>query len=193
MPRLLPIVTAMLSLWLAPLAPYAPCQSRPSADLIVTNAKVWTGDPTRARAEALAVIGDRIVAVGTIGEIDQWRSSNTRVIDAGGKLLLPGFNDAHVHFTSAGANLDNVKLNDAISPEEFVGRIGNYAKRLPKGEWMVGGNWDEQIWPTPQLPTRQMIDAVTPATPVFISRHDGHMALANSLALKLAGVTARTP
>lgn len=169
------------------------CQNRPSADLIITNAKVWTGDHGRAQAEALAIIGERIVAVGSTDEIDQWRGTNTRVIDAGGKLVLPGFNDAHVHFTSAGANLDNVKLNDAISPEEFVTRIGQYAKRLPKGEWMVGGNWDEQIWPNAQLPTRQMIDAVTPETPVFISRHDGHMALANSLALKLAGVTAKTP
>lgn len=192
MHRSLAITFAMLFISLT-ITAYAPGQSRPAADLIITNAKVWTGDHNHARAEALAVIGDRIVAVGTVGEIDQWRGSNSKVIDAGGKLVLPGFNDAHVHFTSAGANLDNVKLNDAHSPEEFVRRIGEYAKRLPKGEWMVGGNWDEQIWPTPQLPTRQMIDAVTPDTPVFVSRHDGHMALANSLALKLAGVTAKTP
>jgi predicted amidohydrolase YtcJ len=167
--------------------------TKPSADVIVTNAKVWTGDTSQPRAEAMAIIGDRIVAVGTVAEIDQWRGPRTSVIDAAGRLVLPGFNDAHVHFSSAGANLDNVKLNDAASPEEFIRRIGEYAKRLPKGEWMVGGNWDEQIWPSPLLPTRQMIDAVTPDTPVFISRHDGHMALANSLALKLAGVDAKTP
>lgn len=168
-------------------------QSKPSADLIITNARVWTVDNQHTRAEAVAVIGDRITAVGSSTEIDAWRGTATKVIDAGGKLLLPGFNDAHVHFTSAGANLDNVALNDAAGPEEFARRIAEYAKHLPKGEWIVGGNWDEQRWAKSDLPTKALIDAVTPNTPVFVSRHDGHMALANSVALKLAGVTAKTP
>lgn len=168
-------------------------QSKPAADLIITNAKIWTVDNQRPKAEAVAVIGDRIAAVGSAAEIDAWRGTATRVVDAGGKLLLPGFNDAHVHFSSAGANLDNVGLNDAATPEEFARRIGEYAGKLPKGEWVLGGNWDEQRWAKPDLPTKDLIDAATPSTPVFVNRHDGHMSLANSVALKLAGVTAKTP
>src|SRR5437868_3484645 len=168
-----------------------PAQLRPSAELIVTNAKIWTVDSSMPRAEAVAVIGDRIVAVGTATDIDIWRGTNTRVIDAGGKLLLPGFNDAHTHFVSGGFQLDSVDLKDADSPEEFARRIGERAKQRPK-EWITGGDWDDQKWHPPQLPTKEMIDAATPDTPVFVSRYDGHMSLANSLALKLAGVTRET-
>jgi predicted amidohydrolase YtcJ len=105
---------------------------------------------------------------------------------------LPGFNDAHVHLVEGSATLTNVRLKDADSPEEFARRLAEYAKTLPKGEWITGGDWDDQAFKTPQLPTRQMIDAATPNNPVFVNRYDGHMSLANSLALKLAGVTAAT-
>jgi predicted amidohydrolase YtcJ len=115
------------------------------------------------------------------------------VIDAGGKLLLPGFNDAHVHFVSGGAQLDSVQLNDVTSPEEFVRRIAERAKKTPKGEWILGGDWDETKWPGFVLPTKQLIDPVTPDNPVFLNRYDGHSAVANSAALKLAGVTAQAP
>jgi predicted amidohydrolase YtcJ len=165
---------------------------RPAADLVVTNAKVYTVDNTHPRSEAVAVVGDRIVAVGTAAEIDAWRGERTRVIDAGGKLVLPGFNDAHVHFVSGGLQLDSVDLKDADSPEEFARRIAARAKTLPKGEWITGGDWDEQRFNRPELPTRHMIDAVTPDVPVFVNRYDGHEALANSLTLKLAGITAKT-
>ncbi len=168
-------------------------ENRPAADLIITNAKVYTVDVNHPRAEAVAVLGTRIVGVGTAAEIDEWRGPNTKVIDARGRLVMPGFNDAHVHFISGGMQLDNVDLKDAATPEEFARRIGDRAKITPKGEWITGGDWDDQKWNPPQLPTRQMIDAVTPNTPVFVSRYDGHMALANSLALRLAGVTAKTP
>src|ERR1041385_569729 len=100
--------------------PLLNAQERPSADLILTNAKVWTVDTALPRAEAVAVIGDRIIAVGSASEIDAWRGSKTNVIDAGGKLVMPGFNDAHVHFTSGGFQLDSVNLKDAGSPEEFA-------------------------------------------------------------------------
>ncbi len=168
-------------------------QSRPTADLIVTNAKIYTVDKARPRADAVAVMGDRIVAVGTNAEIDQWRGPKTKVIDGRGRMLLPGFNDAHVHFLSGGLQLDSVDLKDAASPEEFTRRIAERAKITPKGEWITGGDWDDQRWSPPRLPTKEMIDAVTGDTPVFVSRYDGHMALANSAALKLAGVTAQTP
>jgi len=167
--------------------------SRPAADLIITNAKVWTVDDAKPRAEAVAAIGDRIVAVGSSAEIEAWRGTRTRAIDAGGKLLLPGFNDAHVHFIDGGRQLDNVELRDASTPQEFARRIGERAKSTPQGEWIVGGDWDEQQWNPPVLPTKTLIDTVTPSAPVFVNRYDGHMCLANSTALRLAGVTAKTP
>ena len=168
-------------------------QSSPAADLIITNAKIWTVDRSLPVAQAVAVLGDRIVAVGSNADVDAWRAPQTHVIDAGGKLLLPGFNDAHVHFVSGGRQLDSIQLNDATSSQEFARRIGERAKVTPKGEWIVGGNWDETKWSPSNMPTKELIDALTPDTPVFVSRYDGHMGLANSLALRLAGITAKTP
>jgi predicted amidohydrolase YtcJ len=167
--------------------------TKPAAELIITNANIWTVDKAQPKAQAVAVLGDRIVAVGSSAEVDAWRGPRTKVIDAGGKLLLPGFNDAHVHFMSGGQQLDNVELNDVTSSQEFVRRIAGKAKSTPKGQWMTGGDWDETKWSPAQLPTKEMIDPVTPNNPVFFSRYDGHMALANSEALRLAGVTAKTP
>ena len=168
-------------------------QSKPAADLIITNAKIWTVDKSMPSAEAVAVLGERIVAVGSNTDIDAWRGPRTHVIDAGGKRLLPGFNDAHVHFVSGGRQLVSIQLNDASSPQEFARRIGERAKVTAKGEWILGGNWDETKWNPPNLPTKDLIDALTPDTPVFVSRYDGHMGLANSVALRLAGITATTP
>jgi predicted amidohydrolase YtcJ len=168
-------------------------QSRPAADMVITNAKAWTVDKSHPTAQAVAVLGDRIVAVGSNEDVGVWIGSRTNVIEAGGKLLLPGFNDAHVHFVSGGEQLDNVQLKDATSPEEFANRIGERAKQTANGEWILGGNWDETKWNPRNIPTKELIDAVTPNTPVFVSRYDGHMGLANSVALRLAGITAKTP
>lgn len=168
-------------------------QSRPAADLIITNAKIWTVDKSMPSAEAVAVLGERIVAVGSSSEIDAWRGPRTQTINALGKLLLPGFNDAHVHFVSGGIQLDSIQLNDATTPQEFARRIRERAKTSAKGEWILGGNWDETKWNPPNMPTKELIDALTPDTPVFVSRYDGHMGLANSVALRLAGITAKTP
>src|SRR5437016_5710517 len=172
---------------------YANAQPKPTATLIITNAAVYTIDKQHPRAEAVAVIGDRIVAVGSRAEIDLWRDPETKVIDAGRKLVLPGFNDAHVHFIQGGAQLDQVQLTDAASPQEFAKRIAAQVAKTPKGEWILGGRWDETKWPDPQLPTRQLVDPVTRDTPIFVERYDGHQALANSVAMKLAGVNAKTP
>jgi len=171
----------------------AVAQSKPMADLIILNAKVWTVDAARPTAQAVAVLGDRIVGVGSDAEVERWRGPDTKIINAGGKLLLPGFNDAHVHFVDGGAQLDSVQLNDATSTDEFVRRVAERAKKTPKGEWIQGGDWDETKWNPPNLPTKGLIDTVTPDNPVFLSRYDGHSALANSVALRLAGVTAQTP
>jgi predicted amidohydrolase YtcJ len=162
------------------------------ADLVVTNANIRTLSEKMPRAEALAVLGGRIIAVGSSEEIKEFIGPATRVIDARGKLLLPGFNDSHVHFMNGGAGLSSVDLRDAKTPEEFVRRIKEFAAKLPKGRWILNGNWDHENWTPNELPTAAMIDAVTPDNPVFINRLDGHMALANSLALKLAGVDKNT-
>lgn len=163
-----------------------------SPDIVIFNSVVRTMDRARPGGEAVAIGGGRIVAVGSNEEVRAMAGGKTRLIDAKGKLLLPGFNDAHVHFLSGGFQLSNVDLRDANSPEEFARRIGEFAKKIPKGRWIEGGDWDHERWPGTPLPTREMIDAVTPDTPVFVSRLDGHMALANSLALRIAGVTKQT-
>ena len=168
-------------------------QGQPAADLIVTHANIYTVDRQHPKAEAVAVIGDRIVAVGSVAEIDPWRGSESRVIDAHGKLLMPGFNDAHVHFTDGGAALAEVQLNDATSAEEFKRRIATQAAKTAKGEWVLGGDWDETKWSSRQQPTAALIDDVTRSIPVFLSRYDGHQGLANSAAMKLARISAETP
>ncbi len=170
----------------------AKAQPKPSATLIVTNAAVYTVDKQRPKAEAVAVISDRIVAVGSHAEIELWRGPQTKVIDAEGNSLLPGFNDAHVHFIQGGAQLEQVNLVDAPTPEEFVKRIAAQVARTPKGEWILGGRWDETKWAKPELPTKELVDPVTRDTPIFLERYDGHEALANSAAMKLASVNAKT-
>ena len=171
---------------------YANAQPKPTATLIITNAAVYTVDKQHPTAEAVAIIGDRIVAVGSSAEIDVWHGPETKVIDVGRKLVLPGFNDAHVHFIQGGAQLDQVQLTDAASPEEFAKRIAAQAKKTPKGEWILGGRWDETKWPKQELPTKELVDGVTGSAPIFVERYDGHEALANSAAMKLAGVDAKT-
>jgi predicted amidohydrolase YtcJ len=161
-------------------------------DLLIVNANIHTMDPSQPIAQAVAILGNRIVAVGTDKEIKKLAGSRTRTIDAKKQLVLPGFNDAHVHFLSGGFQLSSVDLRDANSPQQFAERIRDFAQRLPPGRWLTGGDWDHERWPTPDLPTRKLIDPFTPDTPVFVSRLDGHMALANTLALRLAGVTRQT-
>ncbi|HEY7292877.1 MAG TPA: amidohydrolase [Vicinamibacterales bacterium] len=165
---------------------------RVAADVIVTNAKIWTGNPRQPQATALAVIGERIVEVGESRELDRWRGAETQIIDAEGRRVIPGFNDAHVHLVDGGAQLERVDLKDADSPAEFARRITERARSKP-GDWILGGDWDDQRWSPPSLPTRALIDDSTNGTPVFVTRYDGHMALANSAALGRAGITERTP
>jgi hypothetical protein len=163
------------------------------ADLLIVNARVWTGVLSTPEAEAVAIVGGRVAAVGTMADLAAWRGPATRVLDAGGALALPGFNDSHVHFMGGGLQLDNVDLRQAPSPQEFARLVGERVQKTPAGEWVLGGDWDDQLWTPPALPTSQLIDAVSPATPVFVNRFDGHMAVANAVALKLASVTAATP
>ncbi|MDB6056665.1 MAG: nfdA 3 [Verrucomicrobiales bacterium] len=162
------------------------------ADILIFNADVRTMAKNLPRATAVAIEGGKIISVGDLGKVQRRAGPKTKRIDAKGKLVLPGFNDSHVHFLDGGFGISNIKLRDAATPEEFARRIGEYAKTLAPGKWITGGEWDHQKWPGTPLPTKQMIDAVTPNNPVFVSRTDGHMGLGNSLALKLAGITKDT-
>jgi len=162
------------------------------ADIVITNANIRTMDVKRTIARSMAVYGGKIIAIGSDADTRALIGPKTRVINANGMLVLPGFNDAHVHFSETGAQLSSVDLRDAKTPQEFVQRIKDFAAKLPKDRWILGGQWDHENWTPNDLPTAALIDAVTPNNPVFISRLDGHMALANSLAMKLAGVNKDT-
>lgn len=161
-------------------------------DLIIINANIRTLDNAHPRAEALAVMNNRIITLGTSADIKRLANAKTKIIDAQNRIVLPGFNDAHTHFLSGGFQLASVDLRDAATPQEFARRIGEFAKKTPKGRWITGGDWDHERWARAPLPTKELIDSVTPDTPVFVNRLDGHMSLANSAALKLAGVTKET-
>jgi len=192
--NLAPMKTTVLLLSVIAFSPGLMNADKPTlvADTIIINAVVHTMDPAQPLAEAVAIYANRIVAVGTSKEVRKLAGPTTRIIDAKKRLLLPGFNDAHTHFLSGGFQLSSVDLRDASSPQEFAARIKAFAEKLPKGRWITGGDWDHERWPDAKLPTRELIDSFTPDTPVFVNRLDGHMALANSLALKLAGVTRQT-
>lgn len=160
-----------------------------AASMILVNGKIWTGDPKSRFVEAVAIEGNRIIATGTREEVTRAAGPNARTIDLRGRLAVPGFIDNHTHFVDGSFEISRVSLRDANTPQEFARRIGEYAKKIGKGQWIIGGQWDHTLWNPPDLPTRQLIDALTPDNPVFVSRLDGHMALANSVALKMAGIT----
>ncbi|MEX0893081.1 MAG: amidohydrolase [Gemmatimonadota bacterium] len=175
--------------------PFAACaDSGPeAADLVLTGGVVWTGVPLAAPAEALAVSDGRIVMVGSAADVARYMGPDTRVVELGGRLVTPGFIDDHAHFMSGGFQLASVDLRDAATPEEFARRIGAFVAGLEPGQWLTGGDWDHELWEGSPLPQRAWIDSLTPDNPVFVNRLDGHMALANTRALELAGVTAGTP
>jgi predicted amidohydrolase YtcJ len=161
-------------------------------DLIITQTRVLTMDAAQPQAEAVAITGNRISAIGTRAAIESLAGSGTRIVRAPGKLVLPGFNDAHVHFLSGGTQLSSVDLRDARTPEEFAVRIGRFARQIRPGRWITGGDWDHELWPGAPLPTKGLIDEASGKTPVFVNRLDGHMGLANSVALQMAGITRET-
>ena len=159
--------------------------------LAVVNARVWTGDPRRPWADAVAVADDRIAAVGSSAEVRKLATAGTRVVDAAGGMVLPGFVDSHIHFLDGGFGLASVQLRDARTPGEFVARIAAFAASVPPGTWITNGDWDHEQWGG-ELPRRDWIDSVTADRPVWINRLDGHMSLANTAALRAAGVTRAT-
>ena len=166
-------------------------ESSVTASSAITGSRIWTGDADNPWAEAMAIDGDRILAVGSDEKIAAFIGDDTALIDGGG-LVVPGFIDSHVHFLDGGEALESVQLRDVTSREQFRQRFSDYVTTIKPGEWILGGAWDHEAWGG-QLPTRDWIDDLTPENPVWVFRLDGHMALANSLALSKAGIDADSP
>ena len=162
------------------------------ADKIYFNARIWTGDSINAWADAIAIKGNEIVYVGK--DYQSFKGSNTEMIDLSGKLILPGFIDNHTHFLSGGYNLSSVDLRKAKTKEEFISILKEFCQNQKDDTWVLGGDWDHEAWGG-ELPSKSWIDSVTGDHPLFVSRYDGHMALANTKALQIAGIkkTAKVP
>ncbi|HQR18780.1 MAG TPA: amidohydrolase family protein [Gemmatimonadales bacterium] len=167
------------------------CAQAPEADLVAFG-RVWTGNPEQPWAGGVALRGDTILGVGDSADVARYVGKATEVVTAAGAMIVPGFMDGHTHFLDGGFQLASVDLRTATSPRELIERIAAYAAERQPGEWVYGGDWDHELWPGAPLPTRAWIDSVTPDNPVFVTRLDGHMALANSAALRAAGVTRAT-
>ena len=169
--------------------------TRPRADAIYLHANVYTGVPSNSpfssiqREEAMAVRGDRIQAVGKTADVLKLKGPETQVIDLGGHFVMPGFNDAHLHLADAGMQRLSVDLTGVKTLDEFRARIQARVEKAKPDEWILGGGWDETLWPIPTLPSRWDIDQVSDGHPVFLDRVDGHLALANTRALQLASIT----
>jgi hypothetical protein len=164
-----------------------------AADLVVVNAKIWTVNRVQPEAEALAVVGDRIVAVGTSADLRRLIGPKTRVFDAQGRRIVPGFYDSHVHLLGSGLRLSEVALKDARDEAEFGKRLREFDGKLPRERWLLGGEWDHDRTFGGELPSAELIDKYVADRPVFLRRYDGHMAVVNSRVLQLAGITAETP
>jgi hypothetical protein len=165
--------------------------NRQEPALALVNGRIWTGDGRTPWSRAMLVRGGRVAALGDNATIRS-QAKGGRILDLRDAFVCPGFIDSHVHFLTGGHRLAGVQLRDAKSPEEFTRRIAAFAQNKPKGAWIRGGDWDHELWPNAPLPHRKWIDSVTPDHPVWVNRLDGHMALANSAALRLAGVTKST-
>lgn len=163
------------------------------ADLVLLSAKIWTGDPARPSAEALAVREGRIVAIGGNSDIEALRGLTTRAVEGRGRRVVPGLIDAHTHMSMGGFNLLAVDLRHTKNEKEFTEQLARFAKTRPSGQWITDGAWDHQQWAVPRLPTHALLDPATGDRPACIARQDGHMVVCNSLALRLAKITRDTP
>jgi len=178
-------------------------------DLAIVNAKVWTGDIKRPDAQVVLIDGDRITAVGGEELLKDLPKDSVIIIDAGGRRVIPGLIDCHAHLIEGGLMLSKLQLRDATSKEDFLRRVKEYASTLAPGEWLIGRGWTTESWNSKERsrkevavprqhssttePTKEWIDSITRGRPAVLTRMDGHQALANSVALRLAGVTKQTP
>ena len=172
---------------------FVAAQSTPPADLIITNAQIYTVNPQQKWAEAIAIRGDKIVAVGDAAKVDSYRGGSTKVIDAHQHLLLPGFTDSHIHFLDGSLNLQHLHLQDVKTLDQALALLKDFAKAHPDDAWLLGRGWDYTIFAPSGMPDKKYLDAVVPDRPVYIEGFDGHTWWANSKALQLAGITRDTP
>jgi predicted amidohydrolase YtcJ len=190
------LAAALLLLCTVPMAQSSDNNKESKADAIFHHGNIYTGVKERSsfgetlqRAEAIAIRGGRIVAVGKDDDVVKWKGPQTQVIDLGGRFVMPGFNDAHVHLAEAGFQKLSVNLVGVKSLENFRQRIRDKVASAAPGEWITGGGWDETLWPVKATPTRWDVDEVSEGHPVFLQRVDGHIGVANTKALQLASVT----
>jgi predicted amidohydrolase YtcJ len=184
------ILFAALVLFVVPKLPAG--EPLPAADLVLRNGKIWTVNPRQKEVQAIAVWHERILVAGSDAEVAPLIGPATHVIDLAGKRVVPGFHDCHAHFVGGGRQLSQVALKDAVDEADFGRRLSEFSARLPRDRWMLGGAWDHDRALEGVLPTAELIDRFVPNRPVFLSRYDGHMAIVNSVVLKLAGITAAT-
>jgi predicted amidohydrolase YtcJ len=176
---------------LTALAPSLAAQQEP-ADLVLRNAKVYTANDKAPRAEAVAVKGDKIVFVGRNGDVARLVGPNTRVLDLAGATVFPGFTDAHMHLPALGEREMTLNLEGSNTLEGFLAKVKARVDQARPGQWVTGRGWIETFWKPPVFPTRQDLDRVAPNNPVLLTRADGHASVANSAALRLAGITRDT-
>ncbi|HEX6599207.1 MAG TPA: amidohydrolase [Gemmatimonadaceae bacterium] len=168
-------------------------QTRTPADLIVTNARIYTVDEAHPSAQALAVKDGRFLYAGSEREVMALRGPATKVVDAGGHMVIPGMVDAHAHLLGIGESLQQVDLTGTRSYDEVVARVAAAAKGVPAGKWILGRGWDQNDWSDTRFPTHDALTRALPDNPVYLTRVDGHAGLANAAAMRAAGVTAKTP
>lgn len=163
-----------------------------TSDLLFRNGNFWTGNARSQSADFLTCDDGLITSVGS-GDGSSGTHDSRKIIDLDGHFTMPGFIDSHTHFRSGGASLRQINLRETASESEFSRSVRRYAASHPPGKWIAGGNWDHEAWRSKSLPTKELIDEFTPSTPVFLDRYDTHMALVNSVALRLAGIDRNTP
>jgi predicted amidohydrolase YtcJ len=173
-------------------APAARAQGATPADLIVTNARIYTVDDGRPMAEAMAVRAGRVQFVGSERGALTLRGPQTRVLDAAGATIIPGIADAHVHLLNLGMALRTVSLVGARTYDEVIERIAAKARELPAGTWITGRGWDQNDWPDTRLPSHEPLSRAVPNHPVSVTRIDGHATLVNAAAMRIANLTAAT-
>ena len=182
-----------LLLLLILLVPPSLSRAETLADTVFLNGNIHTVNDTRPQAEAIAIKGDRILFAGSDDDAKKYSGPATRTIDLKGKTVVPGLTDSHYHIFGVGQRLTHLNLENATSRKLFLTKIKEQSQELGPGRWITGRGWIETFWKPPVFPTREEIDKVAPANPVFLVRADGHGAVANTEALKMAGIDAKTP
>ena len=174
------------------MAAISSCSPKEKADLVIINGKIFTVDEAKPIVQAIAIKGENIIAVGTTSEISALIEKNsTKIIDAGGRLVIPGFNDAHVHFGPL--DPDYIELRYTTEPSVITEKVKAQVAKSKPGELIKGGHWEHEMFIGKQWPTKELIDKVSPDNPVILSRADGHSVLVNTYILKASGITKNTP